>query len=79
MNGDSYVKLAALAVSSACLPACLVLERHRVGRVATIKLARRGPLECGEEGSKRGEGKRYYYRSPLFVIARVYFLSLSLL
>lgn len=79
MNGDSYVKLAALAVSSACLLACLVLERHRVGRVATIKLARRGPLECGEEGSKRGEGKRYYYRSPLFVIARVYFLSLSLL
>jgi hypothetical protein len=75
VNGDSDVKLAALAVSSACL----VLERHRVGRVATIKLACRGPLECGEEGSKRGEGKRYYYRSPLFVIARVYSLSLSLL
>jgi hypothetical protein len=61
----------------ACLPARLVLERHQVGRVATIKLS--GPLECGEEGSKRAEGKRYYYRGPLFVIARVYFLSLSLL
>jgi hypothetical protein len=68
------VRLAALAVSSACLPG-----RRKASSREGCNYKTRRPRTLGEEGSKRGEGKKYYYRGPLFVIARVHILSLSLL